>query len=41
MEDERKSSEGKGFLWVRLKGSLGGATVRKRGALPRKEASIS
>ena len=41
MEDERKSSEGNGLLWLRLGGSLGGATVEKRGALPKKEASIS
>ena len=41
MEGKRKSSKGKGFLQVRSKGSLGGATVEKRGALPEKEASIS
>ena len=40
MESERKSSEGKGFLWVRLKGSLGRATVKKQSTLPKKEASI-
>ena len=41
MEDERKSSEGNGLLWLRWGDSLGGATVEKRGAVPRKEASIS
>jgi len=29
MEDERKSSEGNGLLWLRLRGSLGGAIVEK------------
>jgi len=29
IEDERKSSEGNGLLWLRLRGSLGGATIEK------------
>jgi len=41
MEDERKSSEGNGLLWLRSRGSLSGAIVEKRGASPKKEASIS
>ena len=41
MENKRKSSKGNGLLWLRLGGSFGGAMVKKRGALPRKEAFIS
>ena len=29
MEDERKSNEGNGLLWLRLGDSLGGAIVEK------------
>jgi hypothetical protein len=36
MEDERKSSERNGLLWLRLRGSLGLAGVNKRGRLARK-----
>ena len=35
-----KAARGRAFM-VEVKGSLGRATVKKRGALPRKEASIS
>jgi len=41
MEDKRKSSEGNSLLWSRSRGGLGRAIVKKRGALPKKEASIS
>ena len=37
MEDKRKSSERNGLLWLRSRGSLGLATVSKRGRLARKE----
>ena len=36
MENKRKSSKRNGFLWLRLRGSLGLAGVNKRRRLTRK-----